>query len=177
MVRYINKTEFKTKIGKFYCLWENGVDGIIVLFLGCRRKNFHEVIKKMETKHSTSEKISLRSKESRDIEDKITRYLNGRVKNLDFKIDFLSGTLFQKKIWIATASIPYGRTVSYREVAELAGFKKAWRAAGSALNKNPIMLIVPCHRVIRSNGDFGRFGGGEKLKVKEFLIMLEKENN
>ena len=177
MIRYINKTKFKTKIGEFYCLWEKGVDGITVLFLGSGRKDFHEIIKRMDNKHSTSDKISIRSKEFRDIEDKITGYLNGRVKNLNFKIDFLTGTLFQKKIWTVTASIPYGKTVSYKEVAGLAGFKKAWRAAGSALNKNPILLIVPCHRVIKSNGDFGKFGGGEKLKVKKFLISLEKKNN
>jgi len=174
MGRYINKTEFKTKIGKFYCLWEERVDGITILFLGTGRKYFEEIIKRIEDKHSTSEKISFRNKKSRSIENKITGYLGGRIKNFNFKFDFLTGTLFQKKIWSVTATVPYGRTVSYKEVAELAGFRGAWRAAGSALNKNPILLIIPCHRVIKSNGDFGRFGGGKKLEVKKFLINLEK---
>ncbi|GAG73838.1 unnamed protein product, partial [marine sediment metagenome] len=69
-------------------------------------------------------------------------------------------------------SIPYGKTVSYRKLASLAGYRKAWRAAGSALKKNPVILIVPCHRVIRSDGNPGEFGGGKK--VKKFLLSLEK---
>lgn len=174
MAGYINKTEFKTKIGKLYCLWEEQADGITILFLGRGKKYFQEIIKKIENKYCTPGKISIRDKKSGDIEDKITGYLDGRIKDLNFKTTLLTGTPFQKKIWAATTRIPYGRTASYKEVAELAGFKRAWRATGSALNKNPVLLIVPCHRVIKSNGGFGEFGGGEKLKVKKFLIDLEK---
>lgn len=177
MIRYVNKTEFMTKIGVLYCLWEDRADGITVLFLGCKKEAFQKYIGKIEDNYRDSDNFSFINKESKDIENKIDEYLDGKIRSLDFKVEFLAGTQFQKKVWAAAASIPYGRTVSYKKVAELAGYRKAWRAAGSALNKTPVLLIVPCHRVIKSNGDFGRFGGGEKLEVKKFLINLEKSSN
>jgi len=176
MTRYINETEFMTKIGLLYCLWEEGAGGITVLFLGHGKNASREIIKKVEDNRKCQERISVTGRRSKDIENKINGYLDGRIKDLDFKIGFLNGTPFQKKIWNTAVSIPYGKTVSYKELAGLAGYRKAWRAAGSALKENPIILSIPCHRVIKSNGDFGKFGGGEKLKVKEFLIGLEKKS-
>ena len=176
MTRYINETEFITKIGLLYCLWEESADGITVFFLGRGKNTSREIIKKVKDNRKFLDRISVAGRKSKDIENKINGYLDGRIKNLDFKIGFLTGTPFQKKIWNTAVSIPYGKTVSYKELAGLAGYRKAWRAAGSALKENPIILVVPCHRVIKSNGDFGKFGGGEKLKVKEFLIGLEKSS-
>lgn len=161
-----------TKIGVLHCLWEDRAGGITVLFLGCKRETFRKYIEKIENNYRDSDSFSFINKESKDIENKIDRYLNGKVKNLDLKVEFLAGTQFQKKIWNTAISIPYGNTISYRELASLAGYRKAWRAAGSALKKNPVMLIVPCHRVIRSDGTPGEFGGGKK--VKKFLLNLEK---
>jgi len=69
------------------------------------------------------------------------------------------------------AKIPYGETLSYREVALRAGFPRAFRAAGGALGRNPLPIIVPCHRVIRSDGGLGGFGGG--IEIKKFLLELE----
>ena len=172
MTRYINKTEFRTKIGVLYCLWEDGACGITVLFLGNKKESFRKYIEKIEDNHRDSDSFSFINKESKDIKNKIDRYLDGKIKSLDFKVKFLAGTQFQKKVWNTAISIPYGKTVSYRELASLAGYRKAWRATGSALKKNPVMLIVPCHRVIRSDGAPGEFGGGKK--VKKFLLSLEK---
>jgi O-6-methylguanine DNA methyltransferase len=174
MPECIYRTEFQTKIGRLYCLWEKRDGEVIVLFLGTGKEYFIQVIKKIEDNRNTLEKTLIKSRKSRDIEEKITGYLDGRIKNINFKFDFLIGTAFQKKIWTAAASIPCGKTAGYKEVAELAGFKKAWRAAGTALKKNPILLIIPCHRVIKSNGDFGEFGGGDRLEGKKFLIELER---
>lgn len=174
MVRYLNKTEFNTKIGRLYCIWEKHAGSTAVLFLGSSREYFHKIVKNIKAEDNTAEKILINYGKSGEIKDKVTGYLNGRIKKFNFKVKFLTGTPFQKKIWNAAASIPYGETASYREIAELAGFKKAWRAAGSALSKNPLLLIIPCHRIIKSNGGFGKFGGGEKLKVKKFLLNLEK---
>jgi O-6-methylguanine DNA methyltransferase len=176
MAEYIYKTEFKTKVCKFYCLWKEGIDGITILFLGSEKKYFQEIIKKIENKYCAPEKILIRSKKSKDIEERLAGYLDGKIKELNLKAEFLTGTPFQKKIWAATARIPYGKTASYREVAEIAGFKRAWRAAGTALNKNPVLLAVPCHRVIKSDGNSGSFKGEEKLKLKKFLINLEKSH-
>lgn len=83
------------------------------------------------------------------------------------------GTEFQKKVWEALCTIPYGETRSYGEIARQIGNSKASRAVGGANNKNHIMIVIPCHRVIGANGALVGFGGG--LDVKEFLLELEKQ--
>lgn len=83
------------------------------------------------------------------------------------------GTEFQKKVWEALCTIPYGETRSYGEIARQIGNSKASRAVGGANNKNHIMIVIPCHRVIGANGALVGFGGG--LDVKEYLLELEKQ--
>ena len=78
-------------------------------------------------------------------------------------------------MWHELQNIPYGKTVSYEDIAIRVGNKKAVRAIGQANNKNPIMLVIPCHRVINKNGTIGGFGCG--IGVKEYLLNLEKRNN
>jgi O-6-methylguanine DNA methyltransferase len=99
--------------------------------------------------------------------------LNGRSRDLGIKAKFLAGTEFERKIWDKTSGIEYGRIINYKKLTELAGYPCAWRAAGTALSKNPTMLVVPCHRVVKSNGSLGKFAGGEK--IKRFLLNLEKK--
>ena len=82
------------------------------------------------------------------------------------------GTPFQRKVWSALEEIPYGRLVTYKQVAHRIGNPKAVRAVGGANGKNPIPIIVPCHRVIGSDGSLTGFGGG--LDIKQRLIDLEK---
>src|SRR4030066_346911 len=106
MIKNLNKSEFETKIGKFYYLWEDKAGGIIIYYLGNDKKDFCNFLENIK------------------------------------KLSFLSG------------------------------YERAWRAAGSALSKNPVMLVIPCHRVIKSDGRIGRFAGGPELK--EFLVNLEK---
>ena len=88
------------------------------------------------------------------------------------KIDIRTGTEFQKKAWRALIEIPYGETRSYQEQAMAIGNPKAVRAVGGANNKNPISIIIPCHRVIGKNKKLVGYGGG--LLKKEFLLNLEK---
>lgn len=83
-----------------------------------------------------------------------------------------SGTPFQLKVWSALCEIPYGETKSYKQIAERAGNPKACRAVGMANNRNPIPIIIPCHRVIGTNGKLVGYGGG--LDIKERLLQLEK---
>lgn len=83
------------------------------------------------------------------------------------------GTEFQRKVWEALCTIPYGETRSYGEIARQIGNSKASRAVGGANNKNHIMIVIPCHRVIGANGALVGFGGG--LDVKEYLLELEKQ--
>ena len=80
---------------------------------------------------------------------------------------------FQLKVWKALQSIPYGETRSYKDIAIAVGSPKATRAVGMANNRNPIAIIIPCHRVIGSNGKLVGYGGG--MHVKEFLLNLEQE--
>ena len=84
------------------------------------------------------------------------------------------GTEFQQKVWVALLAIPYGETRSYGEIVETIGNPKACRAVGMANNRNPISIIIPCHRVIGSTGKLIGYGGG--LDKKEFLLNLEKQN-
>ena len=101
----------------------------------------------------------------------LKKYLKGELKRFDCKLDF-RGTPFQKKVWAALAKIPYGRTRSYKEIARAIGHPKAFRAVGNANGENSIPLILPCHRVIESNGGLGGFGHG--VKVKKQLLDFEK---
>ena len=84
------------------------------------------------------------------------------------------GTEFQQKVWKALLDIPYGETRSYGEIARAIGNPKASRAVGMANNRNPIAIIIPCHRVIGSTGKLVGYGGG--LDKKEFLLNLERQN-
>lgn len=83
-----------------------------------------------------------------------------------------SGTEFQKKVWLALREIPYGETRSYGQIAQAVGNPKACRAVGMANNRNPISIVVPCHRVIGANGGLTGYGGG--LPIKERLLELER---
>jgi len=101
----------------------------------------------------------------------LKKYLEGGLKRFKCKLD-LRGTPFQKKVWSALVKIPYGETRSYQDVARAIGHPKAFRAVGNANGSNPIPLIIPCHRVIETNGGLGGFGHG--LKVKKELLDFEK---
>jgi O-6-methylguanine DNA methyltransferase len=100
----------------------------------------------------------------------LKKYLEGDLRRFDGPLD-MRGTPFEKKVWSALKKIPYGRTRSYKEIAETIGHPKAFRAVGNANGRNSIPLIIPCHRVIESNGGLGGFGHG--LKVKKQLLKLE----
>lgn len=91
----------------------------------------------------------------------------------DFDLDLApSGTTFQLAVWQALEAIPYGATASYRDVATAVGNPKATRAVGTANNRNPIALLVPCHRVIGANGSLTGYGGG--LEMKSWLLDHER---
>lgn len=100
----------------------------------------------------------------------VNEYLNGERKEFDLPLD-LRGTEFQKAVWRATTEIPFGKTCSYLDIARAIGNHQASRAVGGALNKNPVPIVVPCHRVIGKNGALVGFGGGLPLKVE--MLKLE----
>ena len=103
----------------------------------------------------------------------LDEYFQGKRKTFDIPLR-THGTAFQEKVWAALRAIPYGEVRSYKEVAEAIGHPKAYRAVGMANNANPIFIIVPCHRVIGSDGSLTGYGGG--LPMKKALLSLEKGN-
>ena len=103
--------------------------------------------------------------------NQLDAYFKGERTEFDLKLN-IQGTHFQKKVWQQLLKIPYGETISYGELAKRIGNPKASRAVGMANGKNPISIIVPCHRVIGKDGSLTGFGGG--IEVKKNLIEMEK---
>src|SRR5690349_10494078 len=103
--------------------------------------------------------------------DQLEAYFAGELTEFDVDLD-LVGTAFQRKVWQALLTIPYGETRSYGEIARQIGTPAAFRAVGLANGHNPIGIIVPCHRVIGSNGSLTGYGGG--IDRKRALLALEK---
>lgn len=101
----------------------------------------------------------------------INEYLRGERKTFDLPFR-MQGTAFQKQVWEALLRIPYGETRSYKQIAEAIGNPKAVRAVGMANNRNPLLIVVPCHRVIGADGKLVGYGAG--IEKKEFLLRLEK---
>ena len=116
-------------------------------------------------------KIIRDDRKNKNVLNQLKKYLKGGLQRFDCKLDF-KGTPFQKKVWSALAKIPYGQTRSYKEIARAIGHSKALRAVGNANGQNSIPLIIPCHRVIESNGGLGGFGHG--IEVKRRLLDFEK---
>ncbi len=105
-----------------------------------------------------------------ETERQLNAYFAGKRKKFSLKFDPV-GTEFQKDVWQALSTIPFGETRSYAEIAKQVGRPKAVRAVGAANGKNPISILVPCHRVIGSNGKLTGFAGG--LEIKAALLKLE----
>ncbi|MEM7007971.1 MAG: methylated-DNA--[protein]-cysteine S-methyltransferase [Thermodesulfobacteriota bacterium] len=104
--------------------------------------------------------------------NQLSDYFAGKTQKFDLPLRPV-GTDFQENVWKALRSIKYGKTVSYGDIAKKIGNPKAVRAVGSAIGKNPLSIIVPCHRVIGANGKLTGFAGG--LKTKEFLLNFESK--
>lgn len=104
----------------------------------------------------------------------LEEYFEGKRKTFELPLA-AEGTQFQQKVWQALKEIPYGKTCSYKAIAEAVGNVKACRAVGMANNRNPIPIIVPCHRVVGADGKLVGYAGG--LDIKEKLLEIERQNN
>lgn len=109
-----------------------------------------------------------------EVQKQLSEYFDGRRTAFDLPLR-PTGTEFQLQVLEALQRIPYGTTCSYRDIAERIGRPRAVRAVGAANGRNPIPVIIPCHRVIGASGDLTGFGGG--LPTKEALLRLELENS
>jgi methylated-DNA-[protein]-cysteine S-methyltransferase len=104
------------------------------------------------------------------VESQLTEYLSGKRRRFEIPCS-LQGTPFQKSVWTAIGTITFGATASYRDIAKKVGNSKSARAVGTSAGRNPISVIIPCHRVIGQNGSLTGYGGG--LERKRVLLELE----
>lgn len=142
-------SSLKTPVGEFYMV----IDDKTVVQAG-----FGTVPKHKKTENHPYAKL-------------VESYFKGD-KNALSKIPYAqSSTDFSQKTWTAIAKIPYGKTINYKDLAEKTGYKKAVRATGTACGKNNIVLIVPCHRVIKSDGSLGKYA--YRVRIKQSLLDLE----
>jgi O-6-methylguanine DNA methyltransferase len=113
-----------------------------------------------------------KDKAARQLAGELASYFAGVPDPFKTALDLRAATPFQRKVWAALRKIPFGRTVSYAELARRVGSPRAARAVGQAVGANPIPILIPCHRVIRSSGDLGGFSAG--LPIKRWLLRHEK---
>lgn len=149
----MEKSYYKSPIGILEIICENGELVSLKLVDYCEKSNFETDFIK-------------------DIKNQLDEYFSGKRKVFDIKIN-PKGTDFQKLVWKELQKIPYGKTKSYSEIAKAIGNKNAQRAVGSACNKNPIMIIIPCHRVISKNNNLGGYAYGSEIKQK--LLNIEND--
>ena len=117
------------------------------------------------------ELVEAKSKFSK-LEKQLNAYFSGKKVKFSEKLDLSGGTPFEQKVWKKMLKVPYGKTISYRKLAAMAGDSRKARAAGNACGKNPVSIVVPCHRIIKSDGGLGGYGGGIELKKR--LLKIEK---
>ncbi|AVQ17374.1 methylated-DNA--[protein]-cysteine S-methyltransferase [Fusobacterium gonidiaformans 3-1-5R] len=127
--------------------------------------SYHHLKKKEEMEEKNTELLQ-------EVKRQLEEYFSGRLQNFDLPLK-PKGTDFQKQVWKALLTIPYGETKSYGDIAKQIGKEKAVRAVGGANHVNPISIVIPCHRVIGKNGNLTGYGGG--LEVKEKLLELERK--
>jgi methylated-DNA-[protein]-cysteine S-methyltransferase len=107
-----------------------------------------------------------------DVARELDQYFNGKRRDFDVAVDLSPLTPFQRKVLAVTARVPYGELITYAKVARSAGNDRAYRAAAGAIGDNPIPIVVPCHRVVASDGTLGGYAGG--LDAKRRLLKLER---
>lgn len=125
--------------------------------------------KKKVTKILMDKENRVLTKAAKQLEE----YISGKRKSFDLPLE-PRGTSFQKKVWKALQAIPYGKTASYQEIAKKVGCPKGQRAVGMANNRNPIAVVIPCHRVIGKNGALVGYAGG--VDKKSWLLKHEQKN-
>ena len=119
------------------------------------------------SQHNSEQHSELLAEACRQLDE----YFQGKRKNFNLPIGY-AGTPFQERVWRELKNIPYGETRSYEDIAVQIGSPKAVRAVGQANNRNPILLMIPCHRVIHKNGDISGFACG--IETKKYLLDLER---
>lgn len=144
--------------------------GLCKLKFGSKDHNLPS-IKAWMLKQSLKHELIENDKKIEIVRTQLNEYFQRKRKQFDLDLD-LYGTRFQKKVWEHLLTVDYGSTISYKQLASLIGAPKAVRAVGGANNKNPIPIIIPCHRVIGTNGALVGYRGG--LDIKKSLLKIEQ---
>ena len=136
-------------------------------------KGLHYLIKNSDPRVTIIKKkfLPIKNLFNPSLKFQLEKYLNGKHKKFSCKIIFLTGTDLQKQVWTQLLKLSYGKTISYSQLALRTPYQKAIRAVASAVGKNPIGIIVPCHRVIAKDGSLGGYAWGVKMKAK--LLDME----
>lgn len=159
----------------YYSTWQSPVGNLhliagdeALLTLAFER-NMPAILKRLGVTELNEQENSI----IRQAKAELGEYFEGRRTNFEVPVE-LQGTEFQKRVWESLRRIPYGERISYRDQARSLAHETAVRAVGSANGRNPVAIIVPCHRVVRSDSTLGGYAGG--LDIKEQLLMLESGN-
>lgn len=158
-------------MSQFYSYIDNALDKVLLLSDGQSLTGFYFNQEKYlpmpqsDWHHQPDLEVFAHTKSQLD------EYIAGKRHKFTVNFSFAQGTSFQQKVWEALTNIPYGTTMSYLELAKKINLPKSVRAVAAAVGKNPISLIVPCHRVIGSNGSLTGFAGG--LPLKQAILKLE----
>jgi methylated-DNA-[protein]-cysteine S-methyltransferase len=140
--------------------------------IGCKDAHIVSLYFGDEVEGSQANETVVDSALGKEAVRQLEQYFAGKRKVFDLPLA-PEGTEFQRKVWDALCGIPYGETRSYKQIAEVIANPKACRAVGMANNRNPISIVIPCHRVIGANGDLVGYGGG--LDKKVWLLQLEEQ--
>ena len=138
-------------------------------FLGTHHSSYDDLVIWCKKQFPNS-RILENSSQLLPYEEELVEYFEGKRKKFTFSFD-IRGTSFQMDVWDALNQIPYGQTKCYSDIAHMIGNPKAVRAVGTAVGKNPLSIIIPCHRVLGKNGTLTGYSGG--LDVKELLLQHE----
>jgi O-6-methylguanine DNA methyltransferase len=158
-------TSFDSRIGRIYVASTDR--GVCKISLPKEsRKDFFDWLKS----HFDPEAVSDNRSRNKDVIDQFVRYFNGRLATFTVPVD-PSGTPFQLRVWKELTKIPYGTTISYKQLAKRVSAARATQAVGRANGANPLPVIIPCHRVLGSDGALVGYSCG--IKTKEFLLRLE----
>ena len=158
-------TSFESKVGLIYVAsTEKGVCKVSV-----PRQTKRDFFRWLRENFDDSEVVDNKSR-NKEVIDQLNRYFNGKLAKFAVSVD-MRGTPFQLRVWKELSKIPYGTTISYKQLAKRLGTSRGFQAVGRANAANPVPIIVPCHRVVASGGGLGGYGGGLDLKRK--LLDLE----
>ncbi|MBC8285734.1 MAG: methylated-DNA--[protein]-cysteine S-methyltransferase [Nitrospinae bacterium] len=177
MTKIYTNTPLDTSIS--YTVFSNpiGLTGLVATSNGLLR-----IINKLKNENSiekhlallTNGEITKKPSDFKDLVKQFALYFKGNLREFDFPLDLSLGTPFQQKVWKKLITIPYGKTRSYKWLASAIKNPQASRAVGNANGKNPLSIVIPCHRVVRENGDLGGYTGG--VSIKRFLLDLEQDH-